>query len=69
MDRTKFLLIVVAGMVAAAGGALVVSHQLRAGASPKDPVEEAQEMIGECYRKIAEIQGKLGGMRTAPANG
>jgi hypothetical protein len=69
MDRTRFALIVVATMVAAAGGAFIVSQQLRASADNKDPIEEASDMIGECYRKMNEIQAKLGGIRPSPARG
>lgn len=71
MDKTKFVLIVVASMAAGAAGALLVSQQLRACGSPKDPIEEAQDMIGQCYDKINEIQRKMRGTRpsSAPAAG
>lgn len=60
MEKSKVALIIAISTVAAAGGALLVSQQLRASRSPKDPLDEAQAMIGECYQKISEIQGKLG---------
>lgn len=59
MGKAKVALVIAASVLAAAGGALLVSEFIRNESIEKDPLTEAQEMISECYRKIDEIHNQI----------